>query len=467
MGLDPRLTEAGNPATLQIDRASAAEIVRLINTEDRKVAHAVAEQAEQLASLIDEVVRRIRLGGRLIYVGAGSSGRLAVLDAAECPPTFGTDPALVRGIIAGGEAALTASQEGAEDDEAAGRAAVATLDAKPEDFVLGIAASGTTPFVLAALAEARDRGAGTGAVTCTPPSDLLADLDVLVTPIVGPEVIAGSTRLKAGTATKLVLNTLTTGVMVRLGKVYRNLMVDLQAKSRKLAGRSVRIVQEACAVDDERARALVVAAGGSSKTAIAMHELGVSRAIAERVLDECDGFLGEAIERYSEQAPPYYAGYPIVFDRDDVPRLVSRLRSAPTRVRAAVANEAAADRRRGGWTAPEHVAHLIECETAAFRPRIERILAEDHPRFADWEPSPLPPGLADVSVLLERHAEERAFTMTLVEALGQEAWARPAAIGEEEVNLYQFLRGVSHHDDAHAMRISESIHPSLYDSVER
>ncbi len=467
MGLDPRLTEAGNPATVRMDRASTGEIVRLIHEEDRKVAPAVAAESERLARLIDEVVRRIRLGGRLVYVGAGSSGRLGVLDAAECPPTFGTDSTLVRGVVAGGDAALTASLEGAEDDEEAGRSAMATLDVKPADFVLGVAASGTTPFVLAALAEAKRRGAGTGVVSCTPlPDSLLGQADLIVTPIVGPEVIAGSTRLKAGTATKLVLNTLTTGVMVRLGKVYRNLMVDLQAKSRKLAGRSVRIVREACGIDDLQARALVAAAGGSSKTAIAMHELGASRAMAERVLDECGGFLGEAIERFSGRNALYYSGYSKAFDGEDVARLVARLGMAPERLRAAVEDEAPAERQNSRWRAPEHVAHLIECESAVFRPRVESILATNAPRFADWEPSPVPPGLGPVEELLERHAAERSASMGLIGALDRAAWSRPAAIGDEEVTLYQFLSGVAHHDDAHATRISERIHPSLLDTAD-
>ncbi len=463
MGLDHRLTEAGNPATARLDRASTSEIVRLIVEEDRNVAPAVAAESEPLARLIDEVVRRIRLGGRLIYVGAGSSGRLGVLDAAECPPTFGTDPALVRGVIAGGDAALTASQEGAEDDEAAARSAIAALGVTREDFVLGIAASGTTPFVLAALVEAKRRGAGTGGVSCTPPEDLLRHADLVITPIVGPEVVAGSTRLKAGTATKLVLNTLTTAVMVRLGKVYRNLMVDLQAKSRKLAGRSVRIVREACGIDERRAKELVVAAGGSSKTAIAMHELGASRAMAERVLDECEGFLGEAIERFSDRSPLYYAGYSAAFEAEDVARLVARLRGAPERLREAVENEAPADRRSVRWRAPEHVAHLIECETAVFRSRVERIIAEDEPRFADWDPSPVPPEVGEVEDLLGRFAAERSATIGLIAPLDRAGWSRSASIGDEQVSLYQFLRGVAHHDEAHAIRISERIHPSLLD----
>ena len=331
MGKDPRLTEAGNPATARIDRASVGEIVELINSEDARVAPAVARESEAIARLIDEVERRIRIGGRLIYVGAGTSGRLGVLDASECPPTFGTDPELVRGVIAGGAPALEASQEGVEDDEAAGSASIDALGVGSEDFVLGIAASATTPFVHAALAEARERGARIGILSFTPPPESLARLaDVAVTPIVGPEAIAGSTRMKAGTATKLVLNTLTTGVMVRLGKVHRNLMVDLQAVSRKLVGRSIRIVREVSGVDEDSARRLLGAAGGSSKTAIAMHELRTSRAVAERVVDECNGLLGWAIERFAGAPLPYYAGYPETFGDEETRLLAARLRTGIT-----------------------------------------------------------------------------------------------------------------------------------------
>ena len=208
MGRDSRLTEAGNPATVRIDRASVREIVELINSEDARVAPAVARESEAIARLIDEVERRIRIGGRLIYVGAGTSGRLGVLDAAECPPTFGTAPDLVRGVIAGGAPALETSLEGVEDDEAAGSASIEALGVGSEDFVLGIAASATTPFVQAALAEARERGARIGLLSFTPPPESLARLaDVIITPIVGPEAIAGSTRMKAGAATKLASST--------------------------------------------------------------------------------------------------------------------------------------------------------------------------------------------------------------------------------------------------------------------
>lgn len=463
MGSDPRLTEAGNPATARIDRASTREIVELINAEDAGVASAVARESEAIARLIEEVERRIRIGGRLVYVGAGTSGRLGVLDAAECPPTFGTNPELVRGVIAGGAAALMESREGAEDDEAAGRSAVAELEVGAEDFVLGIAASATTPFVHAALAEAHERGARIGLLSFTPPPESLQRLaDVTVTPIVGPEVIAGSTRMKAGTATKLVLNTLTTGVMVRLGKVHRNLMVDLKAVSRKLVGRSIRIVREVSGVDEETARRLLRAAGGSSKIAIAMHELQTSRAVAERLVDESDGFLAEAIERYAGAAQPYYAGYPESFGEEDTRLLTARLRTAPDRLCKAVAQEAPPERRIARWGAREHLAHLIECETVTFRPRVERILTTEEPRFEDWEPSPDPPGEADADRLLDIFRTERSRTCALLEPLSvADGWSRRATIGEERVTLYQFLRGVAHHDEAHAARIRARIHADL------
>jgi N-acetylmuramic acid 6-phosphate etherase len=462
LGKDPRLTEADNPATARIDRATAREIVDLINSEDARVAPAVARESEAIARLIDEVERRIRIGGRLIYVGAGTSGRLGVLDASECPPTFGTDPDLVRGVIAGGAPALEASQEGVEDNEAAGSASMDALGVRSEDFVLGIAASATTPFVQAALAEARDRGARIGLLSFTPPPESLARLaDVTITPIVGPEAIAGSTRLKAGTATKLVLNTLTTGVMVRLGKVHRNLMVDLQAVSRKLVGRSIRIVREVSGVDEHTARQLLAAAGGSSKIAIAMQELRASRALSERVVDECSGLLAEAIERYSDRPLPYYAGYPETFGDEDTRLLAARLRAAPDRLRSAVEHEAPPERRTARWGAREHLAHLIECETSTFRPRVDTILETEEPGFDDWEPSPDPPAGGDTEQLLDVFQTERSRTCALLEPLSDRAWARSATIGDERVTLYQFLRGVAHHDEAHAIRIRERIHPDL------
>jgi N-acetylmuramic acid 6-phosphate etherase len=299
--LDPRITEQRNPRTAAIDVASALEIVDLINSEDRSVAAAVATQREAIARAIELAEQTFRSGGRLLYIGAGTSGRLGVLDAAECPPTFGTDPEMVQGLIAGGLPALTRAQEGAEDDPETARADVAARAVGPKDFVIGIAASGTTPYVSAGLGEAKRRGAATAIVACSPPNaDVLRLVDVAILPITGPEAITGSTRMKAGTATKLVLNTITTGAMVRLGKTFGNLMVDLRATNNKLKDRSERILMEVCAVDRKRARELLDAAAGRVKIAIVMHKLGVGLAEAERALEAGGG----VIRRVTREEPP-------------------------------------------------------------------------------------------------------------------------------------------------------------------
>src|SRR5213083_86773 len=256
--LDPRLTEQRNPRTERIDVASPLDIVDLLNAEDATVAGAVRAVRSELARAIDLAVVALGRGGRLIYVGAGTSGRLGVLDASECPPTFGTPPEMVVGVIAGGYGALVKSAEGAEDDVNAGMAAMDTAGVTKQDVVLGIAASGTTPYVRGALGRAQTIGARTLLFTCsTPPKVLAETCDVVINPVVGPEALTGSTRLKAGTATKLVLNTLTTGAMIRLGKVYGNLMVDLVALSDKLKDRGERIVMECTGVDRAKARAAI------------------------------------------------------------------------------------------------------------------------------------------------------------------------------------------------------------------
>jgi N-acetylmuramic acid 6-phosphate etherase len=299
--LDPRITERRNPRTAAIDLASALEIVDLINSEDRSVADAVASQRDGIALAIELAERTFRAGGRLFYIGAGTSGRLGVLDAAECPPTYGTDPEMVQGIIAGGLAALTTAQEGAEDSPGSARADIAARDVGAKDFVIGIAASGTTPYVRAALGEATKRGAATGIVACSPPhDDVLRLVDVAIVPITGPEVVTGSTRMKAGTATKLVLNMITTGAMIRLGKTFGNLMVDLKATNNKLKDRSERILMEVCGVERESARALLDSAGGRVKIAIVMQKLGVDRDEAERALEEGAG----VIRRVTRDEPP-------------------------------------------------------------------------------------------------------------------------------------------------------------------
>src|SRR5215204_4199783 len=290
--LDPRATERRNPRTASIDLASSMEIVDVINAEDRMVPEVVGKQREHIARAIDIAEQSFRAGGRLFYVGAGTSGRLGVLDASECPPTFGTDPDMVQGIIAGGPAALTRSQEGAEDRLDAAREDLDARGVRAGDFVVGIAASGTTPYVRVALEHAKSLGARTAIVACSPPpASTLAAADIAIVAITGPEVVTGSTRLKAGTATKLILNMITTGAMIRLGKTFGNLMVDLRATNDKLTDRSQRIVAEVCDVDREEARTLLADAGGRVKLAIVMHALGVSRVEAERRLDAAGGVI--------------------------------------------------------------------------------------------------------------------------------------------------------------------------------
>jgi len=299
--LDDRLTEQRNPRSSAMDVLSPLELVDLINIEDRAVAEAVGSQRLEIAQTIELVVEAFRSGGRLIYVGAGTSGRLGVLDAAEMPPTFGTDPEMVQGIIAGGHEALVRSQEGAEDRPEDGAVEIDRIAAGPKDFVLGIATSGTTPFVHGALARARECGARTGFLLCTPPApELLETHDVVIAPLVGPEVVTGSTRMKAGTATKLVLNTITTGAMVLTGKVFGNLMVDLQAKCEKLQDRGERILMTILDVDRSRAKELLEAAGGAVRTALVMERRGAGVVEAERLLEEAEGVLANVIGSLDE-----------------------------------------------------------------------------------------------------------------------------------------------------------------------
>jgi N-acetylmuramic acid 6-phosphate etherase len=299
--LDPRETERRNPRTASIDLASPIEIVDLINAEDRRVPEVVGTQREQIARAVEIAEQTFRRGGRLFYVGAGTSGRLGVLDASEIPPTFGANPELVQGIIAGGLPALTRAQEGAEDVVQNGAKEMDQHGINEKDFVIGIAASGTTPYVRAALERARELGAKTGIVSCSPPpADLVKRLDVAILPIVGPEVVTGSTRMKAGTATKIVLNSITTGAMIRLGKTYGNLMVDLRATNNKLVDRSQRIVMEVCGVTREEATKLLERAGKSVKLAIVMQKRNVSREEAEKLLIDNGG----VIRRVTHEPPP-------------------------------------------------------------------------------------------------------------------------------------------------------------------
>jgi N-acetylmuramic acid 6-phosphate etherase len=296
--LDPRLTEQRNPETAEIDRLSALEVCRIINREDQKVAPAVAAQLPELARAVEIAEACFRAGGRLVYFGAGTSGRLGVLDASEMPPTYGTDPAMVRGMIAGGPEALLKAKEGAEDDPADGARVADELELGPGDFAFGIAASGTTPWVHGALSRAKERGARTGFFLCTHPADWMIEAyDVVIAVLVGPEVVTGSTRMKSGTATKLVLNTLTTAAMIRMGKVYGNLMVDLRATNQKLRDRSERILMETLDVGRDEARLLLRRAGGSVKTAMVMHWTGTDRGAAEDRLRRVDGRLGDAMRQ--------------------------------------------------------------------------------------------------------------------------------------------------------------------------
>jgi N-acetylmuramic acid 6-phosphate etherase len=298
------LTERRNPNTAEIDLANALEIVDLINAEDRTVADAVHDQRGPIAEALTAAEQSLRSGGRLFYAGAGTSGRLGVLDASEIPPTFGAPPELVQGIIAGGAAALTRSQEGAEDRPEGARDDLDMAGVRAGDFVIGIAASGTTPYVRAALQHARKLGARTAIIACSPPpADTLAAADIAIVVLTGPEAVTGSTRMKAGTATKLVLNTISTGAMIRLGKTYGNLMVDLQASNAKLRDRAERIVAEVCGVPGDQARDLLRAADGSVKLAIVMKKLNVDAATALTALGREDGFIRRVV-----QGPPPTVG---------------------------------------------------------------------------------------------------------------------------------------------------------------
>ena len=294
--LDPRITEHRNPRSASIDLATSLEIVDIMNAEDRAVPDAVASQREQIARAITLIEHAFLTGGRLFYAGAGTSGRLGILDASECPPTFGSHPDLVQGIIAGGTEAVFRAQEGAEDLPENGAKAVDDHGIRAGDVLIGIAASGTTPFVRGALTRARALGARTGIVACTPIDDAFASLlDVAIIPVTGPEIVTGSTRLKAGTATKMVLNMLTTGAMIRVGKTFGNLMVDLRATNLKLVDRSERILMEVCDITRDVARELLQRADNRVKVAIVMQSLGVDRERAEQALEDGGGVVRRVI----------------------------------------------------------------------------------------------------------------------------------------------------------------------------
>lgn len=291
----PSLTEQVNPFTQNIDIVSTLEMARIINQEDARVAAAVAIELEHIARAIDAISDRMKRGGRLIYIGAGTSGRLGVLDASECPPTFNTAPELVIGLIAGGPPALTEAIEGAEDDFAMGASEIAELGVGENDSVVGIAASGGTPYVLGGVTEARQRGALTVSIACNRPSRLEQAVEIGIAPLVGPEVIAGSTRLKAGTAQKMVLNMLSTGIMIKLGKTFGNLMVDVQPTNSKLRDRARRIVAQACEIDVEQAAQFLDACNGEVKTAIVSELAGVSADQARHLLNISGGMVRRAL----------------------------------------------------------------------------------------------------------------------------------------------------------------------------
>ncbi|WP_067176457.1 N-acetylmuramic acid 6-phosphate etherase [Microtetraspora niveoalba] len=286
-------TEQSDPRYSEIDRLPTEQVARLMNAADAKVPTAVAAAIPEISAAIDAIVARMKKGGRLFYVGAGTSGRLAVLDASECPPTFGTDPELVQGIIAGGVPALTRSVEGAEDDAAAGAAAIAAKEVGPHDSVVGVSASGRAPYVLGALGEAARRGALTVGVSCNRDSALSAASQHRIEVIVGPEIVTGSTRLKAGTATKLVLNMISTIAMVRLGRTYGNSMIEVSAANSKLADRAARMVGDITGAGLDTAQAALEAAGWQVKAAVLMieHDLDADGA---RALLEANGDRLEA-----------------------------------------------------------------------------------------------------------------------------------------------------------------------------
>lgn len=294
--LERLTTEARNPASESIDSLDAMGIVELINREDAQVAEAVGRQKKEIAEAIERIAHSLSQGGRLVYIGAGTSGRLGVLDAAECPPTFNTSPELVVGVIAGGPPALTRAVEGAEDHRELAEQDLRAIELCGKDVVVGIATSGRTPYVIGGLQYARRVGCFTAGLTCNRDSDLAAAADHMITPIVGPEVISGSTRMKAGTATKMVLNMLTTGTMVRLGKTYGNLMVDLRATNSKLLIRSRRIVATLTSLSEADAEALLNRCQGEVKTAVVSHLCKVSAEDARQRLRRNQGHLRAALD---------------------------------------------------------------------------------------------------------------------------------------------------------------------------
>lgn len=300
--LDQLVSEERNPHSAAIDLMSTADLLRLINSEDRQVPDAVGRTLPQVAQAVDAIVAAFNRGGRLIYIGAGTSGRLGVLDASECPPTFGVPPGMVVGLIAGGYDALLRAAEGAEDRTESGAADLRTVDLSASDVVVGIAVSGRTPYVIGALDYARSVGAATVGLTCNPESTIAQMADISIAPLVGPEVVTGSTRLKSGTAQKLVLNMLTTASMVRIGKTFGNLMVDLHASNEKLLARAVRIVMQATDCPAGEAEAALERSGNDVKLAILTTLTGQGVDEARETLARAGGFLRRAIDTPLEPA---------------------------------------------------------------------------------------------------------------------------------------------------------------------
>ncbi|MBF0677728.1 MAG: N-acetylmuramic acid 6-phosphate etherase [Devosia sp.] len=292
--LEHLVSESRNPDTLQIDLMSTSEILAAMNAEDAKVAGAVNAVLPQIAEAVDCIVEAFKAGGRLIYTGAGTSGRLGVLDASECPPTFGVPPTMVVGIIAGGDHALRHPIEGAEDDRAEGRRDLENIKLEARDVLVGIAVSGRTPYVIGALDYANEIGATTVALSCNPVSAIADIAKIAISPVVGPESLTGSTRLKSGTAQKLVLNMLTTASMIRIGKSYENLMVDLSVSNAKLAARATRMLADVAGCSTEDAEKYLAEAGNNVKLAILMALTGMNATDARAALDGADGFLRRA-----------------------------------------------------------------------------------------------------------------------------------------------------------------------------
>ena len=296
--LEKLLTEQINPASRGIDALPTLEVLRIIHGEDAKVAASIAPALPRIAEAVDAIVAAFSAGGRLFYIGAGTSGRLGVLDAAECPPTFGVAPEMVQGIIAGGEAALARATEATEDDPASGVRDLLERGFKARDVLVGIAASGRTPYVLGAIVEANRLGAVTAGISCTPASELAAAARIPITVLPGAEIVAGSTRMKAGTATKLVLNMLTTGSFIRMGYVFDNLMVNVQPRNAKLRDRACRIVSSAAGIPEAGARQALEAAGGSVRAAILIAVTGVEPAQAETLLTASKGSVSAALRTW-------------------------------------------------------------------------------------------------------------------------------------------------------------------------